>query len=168
LCKPYGEDLFTNDPWWCRTFPGLLNVNHLEVCAYHRFSAQIELRKASFMERSSRPKPSLPTLETLPQTDASLYQIIRFARSAEPTEYFHDLWGEQYRTKVQALWDRCLQSFKAGTAVEGEPEELLMCLAYDIALGPYLGVPDPHKLFFLRWLIAGMRERLRRTTQADR
>ena len=35
--------------------------------------------------------------------------------------------------------------------------ELLMCLQYDIVLGPALGVPDPHKLEFLRWLAKGIR-----------
>jgi len=35
------------------------------------------------------------------------------------------------------------------------------CLAYDAVLGPFLGLPEPQKLAFLRWLIDGLRKSLR-------
>jgi hypothetical protein len=99
-------------------------------------------------------------LRTLPETDATLEQIIRFARTVDPTGHFQDRWGEEYRTNVQALWHRCVQSYKDGSATPAPPDELLMCLAYDVVLGPHLGVPHPHKLPFLRWLIDGVRQNL--------
>ena len=36
-------------------------------------------------------------------------------------------------------------------------DERLLCLNYDIVLGPYLGAPAEHKLAFLHWLIEGIR-----------
>ena len=112
-------------------------------------------------------KPNSVPLSTLPETNATLEQIIRFARSVDPTEHFNARWGEEYRTNVQALWHRCVQSYKAGAAAEGDPDELLMCLSYDVFLGPYLGVPDPHKLLFLRWLIDGVRRQLQSAIKGD-
>jgi hypothetical protein len=99
----------------------------------------------------------LPSAETVPESDAGLEQIVRFARAADPTAHFRERWGEEYATNVQTLWQRCFQSFKAGVPPGRPPDELLMCLTYDVVLGPYLGVPDPHKLAFLRWLIDGVR-----------
>jgi hypothetical protein len=102
----------------------------------------------------------LPQLEALPGADATLGEIIRFANSTDPTALFHNRWGRDYQTNVQGLWHRCFESFKAGTAAPASPDELLMCLTYDVVLGPYLGVPDPHKLPFLRWLIDALRKNL--------
>ncbi len=85
----------------------------------------------------------------------------------DPTAYFQDRWGEEYRKNVQNLWHRCVQSYKAGVAAKGAADELLLCLTYDVILGPYLGVPDPHKLLFLRWLIDGVRQSLLGPTACD-
>jgi hypothetical protein len=99
-----------------------------------------------------------PSPDALPGPDATLDEIIRFARSADTTEHFSAVWGDRYETEVRALWERCVESYKAGVPVSAQPDELTMCLNYDLALGPYLGVPEPHKLPFLRWLIEGIRE----------
>jgi hypothetical protein len=110
----------------------------------------------------------LPSLETLPEADATIDQIIRFVHSVDPTTHFQDRWGEEYRTNVQALWHRCVQSYKAGAAATGGVDELIMCLTYDVVLGPCLGVPEPHKLSFLRWVIDGVRQDLQRHAAPDK
>ena len=114
------------------------------------------------MEKNSPSGFTLPTLEALPGTDATLPQIIRFAQSVDPTALFRDRWGDNYQQNVAALWDRYVQSYKAGVEAQGPADELLMCLVYDVVLGPYLGVPEPHKRPFLLWLIAGVRRGLQR------
>ncbi len=114
------------------------------------------------MEKNSPTGFMLPSLEALPGTDATLPQIIRFAQSVDPTALFRERWGENYQRNVAALWDRCVQSYKAGVTASEPPDELLMCLTYDVVLGPYLGVPEPHKLPFLLWLIDGVRRGLQR------
>ncbi len=103
---------------------------------------------------------TLPKLEALPGTDATLPQIIRFAQSVDPTALFRDRWGKVYQQNVAALWEHCVQSYKAGVEAPGSAEELLMCLTYDVVLGPYLGVPEPHKRPFLVWIIEGVRRNL--------
>jgi len=119
------------------------------------------------MKSPKYPPWTLPTIDTLPEPDATLEQIIRFARSADPTAHFHERWGAEYRTNVQALWHRCVGSFKAGSVAAAPPDELLMCLEYDVVLGSFLGVPEPHKLPFLRWLVAGVRHGLQSPTAND-
>jgi hypothetical protein len=109
------------------------------------------------MDQDGRPPSKTPSSEALPGADATLEQIIRFARSVDPVEHFRDRWGDEYETKVRALWEGCVESYKAGVPASAQPDELTMCLSYDLALGPYLGVPEPHKLPFLRWLIEGIR-----------
>ncbi len=115
------------------------------------------------MEENSPSGFAPPTLETLPGTDATLPQIIRFAQSVDPTALFRERWGDDYQQNVRALWDRCVQSYKVGAEAPGPADELLMCLAYDVVLGPYLGVPEPHKRPFLLWLIDGVRRGLQRS-----
>ena len=102
----------------------------------------------------------MPSPGTLPGPAATLEEIIRFAHSVDPTAHFRDRWGADYTTNIQALWGACVESFKAGAPTAAPPDELLMCLTYDVVLGPYLGVPDPHKLPFLRWLLDGTRKSL--------
>jgi hypothetical protein len=80
-----------------------------------------------------------------------------FACAVDPTVHFRARWGESYKANLEALWRRCVESYLAGDPAPSPADELLMCLAYDVILGPSLGVPGPHKLPFLRWLIAGVR-----------
>ena len=112
------------------------------------------------MERNPHSRVTLPAASALPGTDATLQQIIRFAQSVDPTAQFRLRWGENYQTKVRFLWDQCVQSYNAGEEPQESVDELLMCLAYDVVLGPYLGVPEPHKRPFLLWLIDGVRKGL--------
>ncbi len=104
----------------------------------------------------------MPSLESLPGSTASLEELLRFTRAFDPTLHFRQRWPENYKTEVEALWHRCVQSYKAGTPASAGPDELLMCMAYDCVLGPYLGVPEPQKAQFLQWLVDGMRKGLTR------
>ncbi len=106
------------------------------------------------------PPFKLPPADSLPGQEATLQEIIRFASTVDPTAHFRDQWGAEYTDNVSSLWGRCVQLYKAGAPASGTPEELLMCLTYDCVLGPYLGVPEPHKLSFLRWLIEGIQRGL--------
>jgi hypothetical protein len=90
--------------------------------------------------------------------------MIRFADAYNPTPHFRSKWCESYASSVRSLWERCVQAYKAGHAAPGSPEELLMCFAYDVVLGPNLGVPEPHKLAFLRWLLDSLRQAFRCST----
>lgn len=72
------------------------------------------------MEENPLSGYKLPTLEALPGTDATLLQIIRFAQLVDPTALFRERWGDNYQQNVRALWDRCVQSYKAGGGRQGE------------------------------------------------
>lgn len=98
-----------------------------------------------------------PSPEDFPRPDATLEELVRFARSTDPTEHFRALWGDEYSSKVRDLWNRCVEAHRAGQPASARPDELAMCLNYDLTLGPYLGVGGPHKLPFLQWLIEGIR-----------
>ena len=103
------------------------------------------------------PWPSVPIDDSLPARDADLRAIIRFSDSHNPLPHFQSLWGDEYRTQVAELWDRCVRAYKERESPPSGLGELLMCLQYDIVLGPALGVPEPHKLPFLHWLIDQIR-----------
>jgi len=85
--------------------------------------------------------------------------MIRFADAYNPSPHFQKKWGENYQSNLGSLWERFVQAYKSGAVTPGSPDEMLMCFAYDIVLGPHLGVPEPHKVMFLRWLIDGIRQR---------
>ena len=109
------------------------------------------------MEPEPRPPLVLPSADRFPPAGSTLEEIVRFARAVDPTVHFRARWGDSYKPNLEALWRRCVESYLAGDPEPGPADELLMCLAYDVILGPSLGVPGPHKLPFLRWLIAGVR-----------
>src|SRR5262245_18760542 len=102
----------------------------------------------------------LPPIDSLPPTGTSLQDMIRFVGAFEMPviRLFQERWGQRYKQRVQACWSDSIRRFKAGGAAEGPADELLLCLAYDCILGPYLGVPEPHKLVFWEWLVEGVRQ----------
>ena len=101
--------------------------------------------------------PESLSAKDLPKPNASLKTIIRFSRKNDPLLVFIEKWGDKYKERTEALWNQCVAAYKNQDMMNKSVEELLFCLSYDIALGPYLGVPDPHKLPFLRWLIENIR-----------
>ena len=42
--------------------------------------------------------------------------------------------------------------------MDGGAKELLLCMGYDVALGPYLGVPETHKVHFYRQLVKAIQQ----------
>jgi hypothetical protein len=106
------------------------------------------------------PLLKLPSLESLPTEAASLAEIGKFISTFDPTEYFRERWQEDYVSNISSLHRRCIESYRAGLAATEPADELLMCVTYDFILGPYLGVPEPHKLPFLLWLVNGIRQQL--------
>lgn len=101
------------------------------------------------------------TVDDLPAPAATLEAIIRFSRRVDPTMDFIRQWGDDYKENAMALWRRCNEAFRQGADLDGlGVDERLLCLNYDIALGPYLGVPAAHKRVFFNWLIDGIRTML--------
>ena len=94
----------------------------------------------------------MPSHDVVPGKDATLRDFIRFSDTFNPLPHFQEQWGDDYTARVRELWEQCVRAFEDNAATEADIGELLMCLQYDIVLGPALGVPDPHKLRFLRWL----------------
>lgn len=104
--------------------------------------------------------PNVPNRQDLPDESATLREIIRFSDRFNPLPHFQSLWGDEYKTRVADLWRRCIESFKNNSPPPTDIGELLMCLQFDIVLGPYLPVPDSNKLQFLQWLVNGIRMEL--------
>ncbi len=102
-----------------------------------------------------------PALESLPARDSSFIELIRFADAYNSAPHFRKRWGDDYQSNVGSLSGRYVQAYKSGALASGPLDELLLCLAHDVAVGPYLGVPEPHTLAFLRWLIDGIRQKIR-------
>lgn len=109
------------------------------------------------MDNENESSFNMPDLESLPGSDASLRDIGRFIYYNDPTLLFHKVWGDAYTEKVRSLWQRLNHAFKNGQKATGPADELLMCMAYDWALGPYMGVPESKKQDFLEWLLEGVR-----------
>jgi hypothetical protein len=101
-----------------------------------------------------------PSLEALPAEDAPFREIGRFATAFDPTLYFNNKWGKKYAENARSLWDRAVQKFLKAEEPEGAIEELLMVMAYEWTLGPYLGLPEDRKEKFLRHLLAAIRRKL--------
>ena len=104
---------------------------------------------------------TMPEPESLPGSDADLRDIGRLIYYHDPTAHFQKMWGPDYTENVRSLWQRLNNAFKDGERAAGQADELLMGMAYDWALGPYLGVPESRKLAFLKWLLEGIRDHLR-------
>lgn len=109
--------------------------------------------------REARPVWKVPPPEAMPGPEVTLEEIVRFSRSADPTEYFRARWGDEYKDNARAVWARCAEAYRTGAAQPGDPDELMLCLAHDLVIAPYLAVPESTQLPFLHWLIDGMRGR---------
>jgi hypothetical protein len=99
----------------------------------------------------------MPPLEALPAATASLEEIGRFAMLFDRTGHFRERWGERHRPNVDALWKKCVSAYRGDRSATEPADELMLCLAFDWILGPYLGVPEREKLSFLRWLLSQIR-----------
>jgi hypothetical protein len=104
----------------------------------------------------------MPPLESLPNDQVTLAEVVRFIGTFELAliRHFQAQWGDEYRSRVQTLWKTCITTFQDGLPAAGRPDDLLMCLVYDCVVGPYLGGPGPQTLKFWLWLIEGVRRQL--------
>lgn len=103
---------------------------------------------------------NIPNYSDLPPTDAKLRDIGRFSHQFDPTDHFLALGGSEYKKQVENLWEAQLISFREGGLPSGNVPELLLVLAYQLAIAPYTGAPDSFLLSFSHWLIEGMRKAL--------
>jgi hypothetical protein len=103
---------------------------------------------------------TMPSTEALPFDSAGLLEIGKFILHYDPTRHFRERWGDDYRAKIEALWNSCVAAYRDGRTPNHPADELLLCLTRDWILGPYLGVPQGEKLRFLRWLLIHVRVKL--------
>lgn len=99
----------------------------------------------------------LPENKDFPSAEAGLREIGRFVHEFDPTRDFIELWGDDYRTKVETLWQEQLRKFRAGERPAADVQELFLVLAYQHTIAPYTGMPENVLLDFCHWLIGGMR-----------
>ena len=50
-------------------------------------------------------------------------------------------------------------AFKAGRATGYSPDEVLMCMAYDVTVAPYIGVPEEVSHSYLHAMLQELREK---------
>lgn len=98
----------------------------------------------------------LPDNKDFPSAEAGLREIGRFAHQFDPTQDFIELWDDDYKTKVETLWQEQLRKYRTGERPAADVPELLLVLAYQYAIAPYTGIPENNLLDFSRWLISGM------------
>ena len=107
----------------------------------------------------------LPPARELPPENADLREYIRFADRFNPAiharQRFDDPeWAQAYRQYVSGIWQRFTQQYKDGEPIDADPRELLLCLSYDVAVGPYLGVPESSRTAFYQQLIRAVATQL--------
>ena len=100
-------------------------------------------------------------VEDLPKPQATLAEVISFARAHDPTLTFRARWGTDYSSLAMELWQSLLDAFKdkRHAVDEFSREEMLMGLNYDIAAGAHVQPSDPSQSFH-QWLIQGLRQSL--------
>jgi hypothetical protein len=97
---------------------------------------------------------------TLPGPDASLSQLIKFCRDNDPSPEFQDRWGSDFQAKARDLWAESTNAFKQHRRSGANPDELLLCMAYNATVAPYLGIPEAISLAYLHWVLRELREKL--------
>ena len=99
-------------------------------------------------------------ISSLPQPDAELRELLAFCRANNPSQEFEERWGSDCRDRVRELWGESTHAFKAGSPTGHSPDELLMCMAYDVAVAPYIGVPEDLSHAYLHAMLRELREKL--------
>lgn len=99
-------------------------------------------------------------ISRLPLSDASLRELIEFVRSNDPMKEFQELWGPDSNDRILELWGKSTHSFKERRPIGGTPDELLLCMAYDVTVAPYLGVPEETTHSYLHFVLKELREKL--------
>ena len=99
-------------------------------------------------------------ISQLPQSDASLSELIAFSRSNDPAKEFQELWGSAYKDRIEELWSSSTHSFKERRPIGATPDELLLCMAFDVTVAPYIGVPEDISHAYLHFVLKELREKL--------
>jgi hypothetical protein len=96
--------------------------------------------------------------DALPPPDATLAELVRFAHASSPVAEFQKRWGPEYAQRARELWSGATHAFRQGRPIGAPPDELLLCMAYDVTMAPYLGVPEDVSHRFLSAVVRELRE----------
>lgn len=106
-------------------------------------------------------KQSLVALNSLPSTDAQLETLIEFSRTYDPSEEFKQIWGSEFRDRTRELWGASTHAFKEDLPTGFNANEILLCMAFDVSVGPYLGIPARITHAYLQAMVNELRGTLR-------
>jgi hypothetical protein len=98
-------------------------------------------------------------MASLPGPDATLKELVEFCRKNDPSQEFMERWGAEFRDRARELWGASTHAFKAGRETGYAPDEVLMCMAYDITVAPYIGVPEEVSHSYLHAMLRELREK---------
>jgi len=98
-------------------------------------------------------------MASLPRPDATLRELVEFCRANDPSQEFMERWRTEFRDRVRELWAASTHAFKAGRGTGYSPDEVLMCMAYDVTVAPYIGVPEEVSHSYLHAMLRELRER---------
>ena len=96
----------------------------------------------------------------LPGPDAGLRELIAFCQKNDPSPAFRERWGDAFRERVRELWAASTHAFKGGRATGYGPGEVLMCMAHDVSVAPYIGVPPEVSQAYLQAMLRELRASL--------
>lgn len=110
--------------------------------------------------KSHGPFGRMPNAVMIPNPDAPLIEMIRFSKAYNPIPQLRESLGPDYPAYIERLRDRCITAFQAGGQAPGTRDELVICLAYEIAVMPYLGISEENAARLCRWFLDGIRRRM--------
>ena len=99
-------------------------------------------------------------IPNLPKSDADLKELVAFCQLNNPTQEFEKHWGSEFHDRVRELWGKSTHAFKAGRPTGYSPNELLLCMAYDVTVAPYIGVPEDISHSYLHAMLRELREKI--------
>ena len=99
------------------------------------------------------------TPDMLPKPNASHSEIIAFCQQNDPSLQFKELLGDKYNDHVIDLWSKSTHSFKSAIPTGYNINEILLCMAYDISVAPYIGVPIEISISYLNYMLNELREK---------
>jgi hypothetical protein len=139
--------------------------------AYSRFAFPCDCGQQIIVDPSERMTPTkcpacgkshgtfgdMPNAALIPPNDASLTQMIRFSHAYNPIPNLRETLGDDYEAHINAIRDKSITAFRSGQQARETLEELLTCLAYEIAVMPYLGLSEDDATTLCRWFLDGIR-----------
>jgi hypothetical protein len=117
-------------------------------------------REGGKMETLPISKVLREAIKTLPGPDASLRQLIEFCGNHDPTTEFRERWGSDFQIKARDLWADSTDAFKNQRFSSADADELLLCMAYNVAVSPHLSIPEATSHAYLHWVLRELREKL--------